>query len=73
MEYHGCNWVNRSTETVSVHAKPYRASNDARARLTTANSQLVFRCSMAGRIQHAERGKEQSKRAWKKNRIAKLW
>lgn len=39
MEYHVCNWVKRSTETVSVHAKPYRAGNGERpSRLITANS-----------------------------------
>jgi len=46
MEYHVCNRVKRSTETVSVHAKPYRVDNGERTHLTTANDQLVFRCSM---------------------------
>jgi len=46
MKYHVCNRVKRSTETVSVHAKPYRVDNGERTRLTTANNQLVFCCSM---------------------------
>lgn len=39
VEYHVCNWVKRSIETVSVHVKPYRVLGKHRVRLTTANDE----------------------------------